>query len=166
MTDAPAKKVELSKQQQLENMLFGLGAAGAMVAAAWWYVGLCWHTRRKHNRFAGPPVCIELFGSNPVQGQEILFDYGIRSAFGSLQWAVIENKVALRFMFLVSKASFDYADCILDAYQGETFYILTNPGSKRGQALRRPYAQRKPSQPKHQRSAPKRAKLGRTYKAR
>lgn len=159
MSESPVKKVELTRQQRFENCLYGMGAAAHMVGALWWYVGLCWHTRRKHNRFAGSPVCIELFGSNPTDALDILKSYGVRPAYGSLQWAVIENKVALRFMFLVSKASFDYADCILDAYQGQTFDIISNPGSKRGQNFGAPWPARQPPQ----RPAQKQVKLGKVY---
>lgn len=143
-TTAPAKKVELSAAQRLQNILFGMGAGYYMVGAAWWYIGLCRYQWAKYKRLPGPPVTIELFGSDPEQGRDILTEYGIRSAYGLLQWAVVENKVGLRLMFLVSQANFDYADNILSQYEGQTFAIISNAGNKRGQSIRKPYAQRQP----------------------
>lgn len=162
-TTAPVKKVELTGQQKLENFLFTVANLAYMVDAIRWYTSLCWHTRRQHHRFAGAPVRIELFGSDPESGLDILRDYGMRYAMGSLQWAIIENKVGLRLLFLVSKSAFDYADNILSQYAGSTFDVMTNPGCKRGQALRRPYAQRqRPVQPAKRPIA----KLGKIYRAR
>ena len=76
------KKVELTNGQKFENMLYNFGNLAAMVGAIRWYCGLVWYTRRKHKRYAGAPVTIELFGTNPTDGQDILADYGIRSAYG------------------------------------------------------------------------------------
>jgi hypothetical protein len=157
------KKAKLSRSQQMQNIFFGMGTGYYMVMTVIWYVGLCWHTRRKHNRFAGAPVTIMLFGSDPEQALDILKEHNLRYAYGSIQWAVLENQVALLLYFMVSKASFDYADNILYQHSGDTFVVLTNPGSKRGQGIRKPYAQRQPSQPKRQAQASK-AKLGKTYR--
>lgn len=162
-TKAPVKKAKLSRSQQMQNILFGMSTGYHMVMTVIWYVGLCWHTRRKHNRFAGAPVTIMLFGSDPEQALDILKTYNLRYAYGSLQWAIRDNRVALLLYFMVSQASFDYVDNVLDHYQGQTFDILSDAGSKRGQGIRRPYAQRqRPAQPAKRPVA----KLGKINRAR
>jgi hypothetical protein len=171
MSEVPAKKVELSRQQQLENMLFSLGAAGAMLGALYWYVNLCMHQAAKHMRDKKPgiylpkkPVTISLFGANPTQATDILKSYSVTYAFGLVRWVIVDNRVGLQFLFLVSSAQFDYADGVLAQFEGESFEIHSNPGRKRGQPFGTPFAARQPT--KHQRQATKQAKMGRTYKAR
>jgi hypothetical protein len=156
------KKVELSFSQHLQNIAFGMGTPIYMALTVWWYVNLCWHTRRKHNRFAGAPVTIQLFGSDPEQALDILKSYNVRYAYGSIQWAVLDNKIGLLMFFMVSKASFDYADGILAMYEGVYFSILSNEGTKRGQNMGQPHAhrgsaKRQPSKPQNK------PKLGKTY---
>jgi hypothetical protein len=175
MSEAPVKKVELTRQQRFENLLYGMGAAGHMVGALWWYANLCLAQYRAHKRdnkqsfyFPQWPVTIELFGCDPEQALSILTSYGVTYAYGLLQWAVVFNRVDLRFLFLVSGNQFDYADNILDQHSGQTFVVYSNAGCKRGQALRAPYTQRQPSQTKRQAhpARPKQARLGKVYKAR
>ncbi len=157
----PTKKIELSSQQKFENVFYSFLTLWAMIGAVRWYVRLCWYTRRKYNRFAGAPVCIELFGTDPTDSTSILKNYGVSCAFGSLQWKVIGNHVGLRFRLLVSRTAFDYADNILYQHSGQTFEILTGPGCKRGQQLRTPYPQR---QARHTHLTERKARLGKTYR--
>jgi hypothetical protein len=163
-TTAPVKRIELSRSQQFQNVLFGMGTLSHMIGAAWWYFGLCHYQWAKHRKLPGAPVTIELFGSDPEQGRDILNDYGIRSAYGLLEWKVIDNQVGLRFMLMVSKASFDYADNILFQHSGVSFNVMTNAGSKRGQGIRRPYVQRQASQQAQRPTQPAQARLGKTWR--
>lgn len=166
MSEAPAKKVQLSRQHQFENMIFSLGAVGAMIHAAWWYINLCLHQAAKHKRdrklglyMPKFPVTITLFGGNPLEAIGILKGYNISYAFGLVRWVVVDNRVGLQFLFLVSGAQFDYADGVLSMYEGESFEIHSNPGSKRGQNFGAPFAARQPTK----RSAQKKVKLGKVY---
>lgn len=168
MSEAPAKKVELNMQQKLENMLFGLGAAGAMLTALYWYVNLCLHQAAKHRRDKKPgiylpkfPVTINLFGGNPTEATDILKGYSITYAFGLVRWVVVDNRVGLQFLFLVSGAQFDYADGVLSMYAGESFEIHSNAGSKRGQNFGAPFAARQPAKLMKR---PQSVKLGKTYR--
>jgi hypothetical protein len=170
MSAAPVKKVELTRQQRFENMLFSLAAPGAMLAALWWYLNLCWHQAAKHKRDKKPgiylpkkPVTISLFGANPTEATDILKGYNITFSFGLVRWVVVDNRVGLQFLFLVSSAQFDYADAILAQFEGEAFEIHSTAGNKRGQNFGAPFAARQPTKTV-KRPAPKQAKLGRTYK--
>ncbi len=166
---APPKEVKLSRQQQLENILFSLCTFGWMIGTAYWYVSLCIAQYRAHKRehrpglyFPSKPVTINLFGVDPEQGRDILGSYGIRSAYCAIQWVVLDQQIGLLFTIMVSKQAFDYADNILFQHSGVSFDVMTNGGDKRGQALRRPYAQRQPHQQAQRHAQPAR----RTVKAR
>jgi hypothetical protein len=139
----PIKKVELSKQQQFENMLYNLAVFSWMLGAAYWYISLCvWQWQHKR-LLPSKPVVIDLFGSDPVQGRDILKSYGVRSAYCSIQWAVIDNQIGLLFSLMVSKQAFDFADNILFQHSGQVFAVLGKPGNKRGESLPKPYSQRR-----------------------
>src|SRR4051812_43694349 len=88
---AEQPKAKLSLSQQIENIFFGMGTPIYMALTVWWYVNLCWYTRRQHNRFAGVPVTIMLFGGDPEQALDILKGHNLRYAFGSIQWAILDN---------------------------------------------------------------------------
>ncbi len=171
---APVKKVELSKQQQFENMLYNFAVFSWMLGTAYWYIRLCvWQWQHKRI-LPSKPVVIDLFGSDPEQGRDILKSYGVRSAYCSIQWAVIDNQVGLLFSLMVSKQAFDFADNILFQHSGQTFFVLGELGCNRGESLPKPYsqrsrqvdqAQRRPSQ-RHAQTArrpAKQARLGKTY---
>lgn len=161
-TPAP-EKVKLSRSQVMQNHLWGMGTLLYMALTVWWYGSLCFYYWRKYKHLPGKPVTIMLFGTDPEQGLNLMKEYNLRYAFGSIRWAIIGNQLGLLIHFMVSKASFDYTDNILFQHSGAVFEVISNEGCKRGQTIRRPYPQRQPSiRPSHQ-AGPK-ARLGKRYR--
>src|SRR5215212_1718234 len=111
MTEQP--KAKLSHAQNMQNIIFGMGTPVYMLLTAYWYISLCVYYLRKFKRLPGKPVTIMLFGADPEQALDILKTYNLRYAFGSIQWAILENQIALLLYIMVSKASFDYVDNVL-----------------------------------------------------
>lgn len=163
MSNQPVKKLELTAQQKWDNIQWSIPVLYTMIAAAWWYISLSWWTIQHKHRLPGKPVCIELWGSHPESALDILKQYNLRYSFGSIRWKIINNSAGLLLQFLVSKASFDYVDNVLSHYEDSTFNILTNPGTKRGQGLRKPYQQRTKTIRPKAKPITKQTKVGRTY---
>lgn len=171
MTTNQTKKVELSRQHKLENLLiYNLITFSYIFPCAKWYVTLCLIQWRKRKQLPQRPVTIVLFGSSPTEAIELLKSYGIYACPAAISWAVHWNKVNLKFSLFVSLSQFDIADNIVFQYGSDAFQVVTNAGDKRGQTLPGQFALRLDKKTAHTKlarqspGAKKPARLGKCYR--
>lgn len=152
------KTIELSAQQKIEN-------ATIYALMTWFFCwqSIVWYCRgsmirwQKRGEFLSFPVALTVFGDDPLACLDVLKTYGVYANGGSICWAVLWDKIGLRFILLVSKSQWELADNILFQTGCDAYLIASNPGSKRGQHLPRPFEQRTKTPRQH------RSKLGKTY---
>ena len=154
------KTVKLNRQQKFEN-----ATIYALITWFFFWKSLLWYCRgfmirwQKRRELPGFPVALVVAGSDPLVCLDVLASYGVYAAPASIGWAVVWDEVRLSLAILVSKSQWEYADNVLYQTGCAAYLVATKAGSKRGQALPRPYTQRRKRIPEAQKT-----KLGKTYR--
>lgn len=156
------EKNELSKAMIIGNCLMAIHVLCMRMPLANIWTIRTWLYQRSQGKRIGIPRPIKFLtvnGWNMGKTKKLLDQYHVNHFELWQFWTADYGAPVLECTLMVMPSQHDYADAVL--YQHGAL-IISNPGSKRGYTMRPPrdYEERRPAQ----RTQPKAAKLGKTYR--